>query len=96
MNELDQYITNYNKKRKREKSGRTVGVSLAGGELIIGELLRHETNKLYVKDWLDHDMEKEIHRATVKRFMIIIDGGGSDGGTVEGIYKRKCSANRRE
>jgi len=75
MNELDQYITSYNKSRKREKSGRTIGLWLTGGERIIGELVRHETNKLYVKDWLDHGIEKEIHRATVARFMIIIEGG---------------------
>lgn len=92
MNELDQYITNFNKKRQREKKGRTVGLVLTGGEVIVGELLRHETNKLYIRDWRDHDLEKEIHRATVSRFMLIIEGGGSDGERVERIYKRRCNA----
>jgi len=79
MNELDKHITKFNKHRKIEKKGRTIGIVLVGGETIIGKLIRHEANKFFIRDWKDYDIEKEIHRATIVRFMVI--AGGEDGTT---------------
>jgi hypothetical protein len=42
-------------------------------------LEKHMTNILVVEDWLDQGMSKEVHRATVDRFMILLDGGNDDG-----------------
>jgi len=84
--ELDKRITEKNKPRKLEKNGRAVGLQLKSGIKIIGVLNDHSTNKLVVEDWLDQDLVKEVHRATIVRIMVLIDGGNNDGKLR--VYKR--------
>lgn len=75
MSVLDKYVPEKSRQRKREKNGRTIGLVLRDGKRIIGELINHETNKLRIKDWRDNDLEKDIHRALVIRFLLVIEGG---------------------
>jgi hypothetical protein len=81
-NDLDKFITDINRKRPEESKGHTVGVQLTTGEKIVGNLVKHYTNRLIVHDWRD-EIDKEIHRATVARFLILVDSknGDTDGRT---------------
>jgi hypothetical protein len=72
---LDELITKSNKQRKTEKAGLPVAVQLKSGVKIFGILEAHLINKLLVRDWKEENFIKEIHRATIERFFILIQGG---------------------
>jgi hypothetical protein len=70
-------IKDHVKRRKKESRGKTIGVELLNGMKIIGTLEESRPNILAVLDWED-EVVKDIHRALVRRFMIVIDGGKND------------------
>jgi hypothetical protein len=72
---LDKRIKDHNKKGHKEKKGRTVGVELLNGEKIFGTLENSRTNVLLIRDFKDNRI-KDVHRAIIKRFLILIKGGG--------------------
>lgn len=72
---LDKRIKEHNKKGRKEKKGRTIGVELLNGEKVFGILENSRTNVLLVRDFKDNRI-KDIHRAIIKRFLILITGGG--------------------
>lgn len=76
--ELDTQISDKTKRRKTEASGRTIALQLVSGEKIYGQLVKHEPNVLHVQDWNDNNMVKDIHRAMVKRFVILLRGGSNE------------------
>jgi hypothetical protein len=67
-------IKDHVKRRKKEKVGRTIGVELLNGDKVIGILEESRPNLLLVRDRADNKV-KDVHRALVKRFMLIVDGG---------------------
>jgi hypothetical protein len=67
-------IKEHVKRRKAEKVGRTIGVELLSGDRIIGVLEETRPNILMVRDRKDGQV-KDIHRALVKKFMLVADGG---------------------
>lgn len=69
-------IKEHVKRRKSEKVGRTIGVELLSGERIIGILEETRPNVLMVRDRKDGQI-KDIHRALVKKFMLVADGGNN-------------------
>ena len=72
--DMDARITDHTKPRRVEKRGRSICVQFISGEKIFGELIDHKPNILVMKDWADGFI-KEFHRATIQRFMLIVDGG---------------------
>lgn len=72
---LDKRVKDHNKKGHKEKKGRTVGVELLNGEKIFGTLENSRTNILLIRDFKDNRI-KDVHRAIIKRFLILIQGGG--------------------
>jgi hypothetical protein len=69
-------IKEHVKRRKAEKVGRTIGVELLSGDRIIGVLEETRPNILMVRDRKDGQI-KDIHRALVKKFMLVADGGNN-------------------
>jgi|WetSurSiteA1Bulk_404760.scaffolds.fasta_scaffold57755_2 hypothetical protein len=67
-------IKDHVKRRKKEQTGRTIGVELLSGDRVVGVLEESRPNVLMVRDRAD-GLLKDIHRALVKRFLLIIDGG---------------------
>jgi hypothetical protein len=72
--DMDLKITEHTKHRKLEKRGRSVCVQFLRGDKVFGELVDHKPNILVVRDWSD-GFVKEFHRATIRRFLLLIDGG---------------------
>lgn len=72
--DMDSKITDHTKPRKLEKRGRSVCVQFISGEKIFGELVEHKPNILIIKDWSD-GFTKEFHRATIERFLLVVNGG---------------------
>ena len=72
--DMDAKITDHTKHRRTEKRGRSICVQFINGEKLFGELIEHKPNILIIKDWSD-GFTKEFHRATMKRFLVIVDGG---------------------
>lgn len=66
-------IKDHAKRRTKEKRGRPIGVQLLNGEKVFGTLEESRPNVLLVRD-RDNKL-KDIHRALVRRFMFVIDGG---------------------
>ena len=77
--DMDAKITQYTKPRVSEKEGRHIYIQLIDGSKIFGELIEHKPNIFIVRDRKDHNIIKELHRATIVRFMIVVDGGKTDG-----------------
>jgi|WetSurMetagenome_2_1015567.scaffolds.fasta_scaffold1356711_2 hypothetical protein len=73
--DMDDKITSFTKSRRAEIKGRSIYIQLLNGEKVYGELIKHQPNIFIVKDPKDPEVLKEIHRATIKRFMIVVDGG---------------------
>lgn len=69
-------IKDHAKRRRKEARGRTIAVQLLNGDKVFGTLEESRPNVLLVRD-KDNNL-KDIHRALVKRFMLIIDGGTND------------------
>lgn len=72
--DMDGSITKYTQSRKLEKIGRTICIEQLNGNKTFGTLVSHRPNIFIVQDSRDNIL-KEIHRATIVRFMIVIDGG---------------------
>ena len=70
-------IKDHAKRRSREKKGRTIGVQLLNGNKIFGILEGSRPNILMIRDRENNDL-KDVHRALVRRFMLVIDGGNKD------------------
>jgi hypothetical protein len=76
--EANDKINKFTKARTAEKRGITIGLGLLSGDKIIGTLLDKQPNVFTVLDFEDR-IPKEIHRATIQRFMVILQGGLDDG-----------------
>jgi hypothetical protein len=72
--DMDAKITNHTKPRHIEKRGRSICVQFINGDKLFGELVGHKPNMLVIKDWSD-GFTKEFHRATLQRFLLLVDGG---------------------
>ena len=72
--DMDSKITEHTRHRKLEKRGRSMCVQFIDGKKIFGELVSHKPNILVIKDWAD-GFVKEFHRATISRFLLVINGG---------------------
>jgi hypothetical protein len=76
--DMDAKITPYTKPRESEEEGRQIYIELIGGHKVFGELIEHKPNIFIVRDFKDHNIIKELHRATIVRFMIVLNGGKKD------------------
>jgi len=74
--DMDNKITTFTKPRRIEKTGRTIYIQQLDGNKLSGRLVGHRSNIFIVEDSKDGIL-KEIHRATIVRFMLVIDGGKS-------------------
>lgn len=73
---LDKYpIKDHVKRREKEKKGTFVGVELLSGDKIFGIVEETRPNVLVIRD--KENSLKDIHRALVKRYVHIIDGGAN-------------------
>jgi len=71
---MDKHINRYTQPRKLEKTGRTIYVQQLNGTKVSGILVSHRPNIFVIHDTKDNIL-KEVHRATIVRFMLVIDGG---------------------
>ena len=86
---LDKHpIKNQAKRRLTEEHGRTIGVILLDGNRIIGTLEESRPNILVVRDWQTNTL-KDIHRAIIKSFMLIVRGGCNGTADKSGTGKQK-------
>ena len=75
---LDKYeIKDHAKRREREKRGHFIGVELLNGDKVFGTLEESRPNILFIKCKGISSL-REVHRALVKRFMFLIEGGNND------------------
>lgn len=74
--DMDDHITKYTQPRRLEKRGRTVAIEQLDGNKTFGTLVSHRPNIFVVQDNNDGTL-REIHRATIVRFLLVINGGKS-------------------
>ena len=75
---LDKYlIKDHVKRREHEKKGMFVGIELLNGDKVFGVIEETRPNVFVVRDNRT-DKSKSIHRALIKKFMYLIDGGVSE------------------
>jgi hypothetical protein len=72
--DMDKHITLYTQPRKIEKNGRHIYLTQLDGTKVFGMLVDHRNNVFVIEDFKDNIL-KEIHRATIVRFMVVLDGG---------------------
>lgn len=84
--DLDKHeIKEHVKRRRKEKQGRFLGLQMLDGTKIFGTLEESKPNILLVKDSEDNQV-KDIHRALIKRFMLVVDGNGGANGKEYGKH----------
>ena len=69
-------IKDHAKRRRKEKKGLPIGVQLLNGDKVFGILEESRPNVLLVRD-RDNNL-KDIHRALIKCFMFVLDGGNNN------------------
>lgn len=67
-------IKDHVKRRKKEKHGRFIGLQMLDGTKVFGLLEESRPNLLLIKD-LETGQVKDVHRALIRRFMLVVDGG---------------------